>query len=148
MVKCLTFLVDALAAYRKVKHFTITVVFDGAGAPAGMVRRDRLKGIEIRFSRGDETADTVIKRIAAREKQKLLVVTSDSDIVRYVVSMGSAVIGAPEFEERLIMAQYLDEKGGGAADETQNRKVTTKKKGPSRRLPKNRRKMDRRISKI
>jgi predicted RNA-binding protein with PIN domain len=141
-------LTDALAAYKKIKPYTITVVFDGAAAPVGMTRRDFVKGIELRYSKPGELADTVIKRMATREKQKLLVVTSDGDIVRFVQSMGSAVISAPEFEERLMMARYMDQKGMEAAEGSGGWQPTTKKRGPSRRLPKSRRKMAKRISKL
>lgn len=141
-------LVDALAEYKRVKHHAITIVFDGTKAPTGMPRKDRIKGINLRFSRMGETADTVIKRIAAREKQKLLVVTSDNEILNYAEAMGAAVISAPEFDERLIMTQYLDSKGGEFVDETKDRPFSTKKKGPPRRLPKSKRRMVRRISKI
>lgn len=141
-------LVDALAEYKRAKHHAITVVFDGAGAPVGMPRKDRIKGINLRFSRMGETADTVIKRIAAREKQKLLVVTSDNEILTYAEAMGAAVISAPEFDERLIMTQYLDSKGADVMDETNDWPLHTKKKGPPRRLPKSKRRMVKRISKI
>jgi predicted RNA-binding protein with PIN domain len=141
-------LADALAAYKKIKPYTITVVFDGADAPLGMARRDFAKGIELRYSRPGELADAVIKRMATREKQKLLVVTSDSDIVQFVKSVGSAVISAPEFEERLMMARYMDQKGMEASEGSSGWQPTTKKKGPSRRLPKSRRKMAKRISKL
>lgn len=141
-------LADALAAYKRIKPYKITVVFDGADAPEGMVRRDRIKGIEMRYSGPGELADTVIKRMAAREKQKLLVVTSDNDIMQFARSMGAAVIGAREFEERMMMARYNDQKGGPADDEGGGWEPTTRKKGPSRRLPKNRRKMRTRISKL
>ena len=141
-------LTDALAAYKKIKPYTITVVFDGAAAPVGMTRRDFVKGIELRYSKPGELADTVIKRMATREKQKMLVVTSDGDIVRFVQSMGSAVISAPEFEQRLMMARYMDQKGMEAAEGSGGWQPTTKKRGPSRRLPKSRRKMAKRISKL
>lgn len=138
----------ALAAYKKTKPYKITVVFDGADAPEGMVRRDRIKGIEMRYSGPGELADEVIKRMAAREKQKLLVVSSDGDIVRFAQSMGSTVVSAREFEQRLMMACYSDAMGADAGDEEGGWAPTTKKKGPSRRLPKNRRKMSKRISKL
>jgi uncharacterized protein len=140
-------LVDSLAAYKKIKRYAITVVFDGASAPAGMVRRDRIKGIELRYSRPGELADAVIKRMAAREKQHLLVVSSDNEIVSYAQTMGSAVISATEFERRLDMARYMDQEGGEATD-GEGWRPTTKKKGPSRRLPKKRRRMSKRISKL
>jgi predicted RNA-binding protein with PIN domain len=141
-------LVDSLAAYKKIKPYAITVVFDGASAPAGMVRRDRIKGIELRYSRPGELADTVIKRMAAREKQDLLVVSSDNEVVDYARSMGSAVISAPEFEQRLAMARLMGQEGMHAADGSSGWRPTTKKKGPSRRLPKKRRRMANRISKL
>ena len=141
-------LVDALAAYKKLKGYAITVVFDGAGAPVGMARRDRLKGIHLRYSKPGELADSVIKRLAAREKQKLLVVSSDGDIVRYVESVGAAVIGSVEFEERLMMARYMEQKGMDATEESPGWQATTRKKGPSRRLPKRKRKMNKRIAKL
>ena len=139
-------LVDALAEYKKLKRYKITVVFDGAEAPSGLPRRDRLKGIELHFSHPGESADTVIKRMAIREKEKMLVVSSDDEIIRFVVSQGSAAIRSAEFENRLLMAQY-----GGAADEmedVENTRPAGKKKGPARRLPKTKRKMKRRISKL
>lgn len=141
-------LVDSLAAYKRVKRYAITVVFDGASAPAGMIRRDRIKGIELRYSRPGELADAVIKRMAAREKQNLLVVSSDNDIVDYAQSMGSAVISAPEFEQRLAMTRLMDRDGAEAAESDSGWRPTTRKKGPSRRLPKKKRRMARRISKL
>jgi predicted RNA-binding protein with PIN domain len=141
-------LVDSLAAYKRVKRYAITVVFDGASAPAGMIRRDRIKGIELRYSRPGELADAVIKRMAAREKQNLLVVSSDNEIVDYAKSMGSAVISAPEFEQRLAMARLMDQDGAEVSDSSSGWRPTTRKKGPSRRLPKKKRRMAKRISKL
>jgi predicted RNA-binding protein with PIN domain len=142
-------LVEALAAYKKIKGYTITVVFDGAQAPSHMHRRDFLKGIELRYSNPRELADTVIKRLAARDRQKLLVVTSDSDIVRYAQSMGAAVIPSAEFEERLIMASQMDlNRIEPLPEHSEGWPATTRKKGPSRRLPKRKRRMDKRISRL
>lgn len=141
-------LVDALAAYKKIKPHKITVVFDGIAASTGLPRRDVQKGIKLRYSAPGETADSVIKRMAAKEKEKLLVVTSDSDIVRYAESMGTATIGSPEFEDRLMLASYLDLKGGDAFGEGEGWQPTTKKKGPSRRLSKRRRRINKKIAKL
>ena len=57
-------LIDLLAAYKRLKAHRITVVFDGADAPVFSNRRDRLKGIAVRFSGQGETADAVIKKMA------------------------------------------------------------------------------------
>jgi len=139
-------LVDNLAAYKRLKGHKITVVFDGNETAALLDNRDREKGILMRFSRQGETADAVIKRMAAREKQKALVVSSDREVADFCASKGAAVIGSAEFEEKMALAALMDLKG--AFPETGEDMAwagTTRKKGPSRRLPKrvrlNRRKL-------
>lgn len=141
-------LVDALAAYKRIKPYAITVVFDGTEAFTGMPRRDVQKGIKVCYSAPGESADTVIKRMSVHEKEKMLVVTSDVDIVRYAEAMGAVTIGSPEFEDRLMMAQYMDLKGVDDLQEDNGWQATTKKKGPSRRLSKRQRKMKKKISKL
>jgi uncharacterized protein len=141
-------LVDALAAYKKVKPYAITVVFDGTDALTGMPRRDVQKGIKVCYSAPGESADTVIKRMSIHEKKKMLVVTSDADIIQYVEAMGSVAIRSSEFEDRLMMAQYMDQKGIDDREEDKGWQATTKKKGPSRRLSKRQRKMKKKISKL
>lgn len=130
-------LIDMLAAYKKLKRHKITVVFDGADAPGLQPRRDQAKGIAVRYSRQGESADAVIKRIAARERERALVVSSDRDITDYASGRNAAVIASPEFEARIAMAQYMAVKGEGAMSEADDGwKPTTKKKGPSRRRSK------------
>lgn len=141
-------LVDALAAYKKVKPFPITVVFDGGDAPEGMPRRDRRKGIELRYSRPGELADNVIKRMAARMREKLMVVSSDGDVKSYAAARGAAVIDAVDFEKRLAMARMVDMKGAPEEADGQHRRLDTKKTGPARRLPKQQRRMRRKIAKL
>lgn len=141
-------LIDFLAAYKKYKAHKITVVFDGRQAPPGLPRTERLKGIHVRYSRQGELADTVIKRMAARERERLLVVSSDSEVVHFAAAQGSATISVAEFEDRLAMVQYegqqeIDEYG--TADGWQ---PTTKKKGPARRLSKRQRKARKKTSKL
>lgn len=141
-------LVDALAAYRKSKPYPVTVVFDGGDALPGLPKRDRLKGIRLRYSRGGELADDVIKRIITKEKANALVVTSDMDIVSYAQSKGAATIGSAEFDDRLEMAHYMDLKGVDDTEHDSGRLATTKKRGPSRRLPKRKRRMNKVLSKL
>jgi predicted RNA-binding protein with PIN domain len=140
-------LLDTLSSYKRIKHHMITVVFDGAHAPPFSQHKDRVKGIKIKFSRSGETADTVVKRMTAREREKALVVSSDLDIVNFAASMGAATISSPEFEEKITMAVYMDTKG--EADQNQGGWVpTTKKKGPSRRLSKRKRRNRVKIKKL
>ncbi|MBW1960108.1 MAG: NYN domain-containing protein [Deltaproteobacteria bacterium] len=139
-------LLDALAAYKRTKGHRITVIFDGAGAPVTTQQRDRRKGIDITFSR-DELADTVIKRMAAREGQKALVVSSDTDIVRYAASKGAATISSVLFAQKI--AAVFDEGREELSPENDVGWVpTTRKKGPRRRLPKRERRNRTKIKKL
>jgi hypothetical protein len=128
-------LIEKLAAYRRLKPHRITVVFDGTGAPAHSPPRDRVKGIGILFSRGGESADAVIARMARQERATALVVSSDLAVVRSAQACGAAVVDSGEFEARLAMASELE--GSDPGDEApRGRRVSTRKKGEGRRLPK------------
>jgi predicted RNA-binding protein with PIN domain len=128
-------LVEMLAAYRRVKRHTITVVFDGSGAPCDCPSRDRIQGVGIVFSRPGELADAVIKRMAAREKEKAIVVSSDQDIIRHSAAFGCTTLSSPVFEQKLMMAAYLNP-ADPDSDSDGGWLPTTRKKGPSRRLSK------------
>jgi hypothetical protein len=141
-------LIDALAAYKKVKAFSITVVFDGSHAPLGMTRRDRVQGIELHYSEPGELADAVIKRMASQQRQKLTVVSSDREVADYAARMGAAVISAVEFEQRLMMARMMDQKGTEEDKLSDGWHPTTRKSGPAKRLPKRQRNMQRKVSKL
>jgi predicted RNA-binding protein with PIN domain len=140
-------LVDALAAYKKIKAFEITVVFDGMAAAPGMQQRDKHKGIVLHYSRAGETADAVIKQMARSQKHKLLVVSSDHEITDYAAANGAGVISTEEFEKRMVMAQLM-EMDGGLEDDDVDRPSGTQKKGPARRTSKRQRKMHRKIGKL
>ena len=140
-------LVDLLAKYKRIKRHKITVVFDGTNALSFSGHRDYINGIEIKFSRSGETADSVIKKIAAGEKEKALVVSSDRDVADSAYLSGAAVIGSIEFEKKLEMAAYSDGFGVDGKDED-GWIPTTKKKGPSRKLPKKKRRSIAKIKKL
>ncbi|MCP4748363.1 MAG: NYN domain-containing protein [Desulfobacteraceae bacterium] len=141
-------LVEALSVYKKYKPFKITVVFDGKNAPLDLPRSDRRKGITLRFSYRGELADTLIKRIVARDKQKALVITSDNEIVQYALCRGATVMSSEEFDKRLMTAQLTDGQSDPERSESVGWEPTTKKKGPARRLPKWRRRMSRKLKKL
>jgi uncharacterized protein len=128
-------LVEMLAAYRSIKHHNITVVFDGSSAPCDCPARDRIRGVSIIFSRCGELADTVIKRMAAREKEKAIVVSSDQDIIRHSAAFGCATLSSPVFEQKLMMAACPNSEDPDS-DADGGWIPTTRKKGPSSRLSK------------
>ena len=134
-------LLEILASYKKVKHHSMTVVFDGTGADTHMEQRTRWKGIRILFSRPGELADSVIKRIVARERERAIVVTSDREISEFAAEYGAATIGSLEFEDKMNMATHLNMNETVFAETAgEGWTPTTKKRGPSRRRSKRDRK--------
>ena len=140
-------LVDMLAAYRKIKPHRITVVFDGRDSPVFSPRRNRQKGISMRFSRRGESADDVIKRMAHKEREKALVVSSDREVADFSAARGAATIGAQEFETTIEMAAHSDSPAGEGED-SRGWIPTTRKKGPSRKLSKKQRRNRMKIKKL
>ena len=142
-------LLDRLAAYKRLKGHQITVVFDGAARYSVFDRTDREKGINVRFSRHGETADAVIKRMVRREGEKAIVVSSDREVSSYSASQGAAIIEAREFEQKLEMAEYMEMKGLAPESEgDEGGHLDTRKKGPSKKPPKQKRKHQKKIQKL
>lgn len=141
-------LVDMLADYKRIKAHKITVVFDGTAMPSIFGQRDTVKGIRILFSRDGRTADSVIKKMAEKEREQALVVSSDNAVVQFAASCGASVIASEEFEDKMAMAGYMALKGVREEGEDTGWKPTTKKKGPGKRLPKRKRKLRSRIKKL
>ena len=140
-------LLDTLTAYRRIKRHKITVVFDGTNAPPFSQKENRIKGIKVKFSRSGESADSFIKRMVNREREKALVVSSDLDIVNYAAAKGAATISSSDFEEKINVAVYMDTKGVEREDQG-GWVPTTKKKGPSKRLSKRKRRNRIKIRKL
>ena len=123
------------------------MVFDGSHSRFFSQQSDRQKGISIRFSRKGESADDVIKRMARNEREKALVVSSDREIVNAAAACGAATISSPQFEAKIEMAAHIAPHLSEAED-SRGWTPTTKKKGPSRRLPKKLRRNRMRIKKL
>ena len=141
-------LIDMLAAYKKVKPHKITVVFDGAGMADHLRQRDRIKGILIKFSHAGESADHVIIRMAAHEKERALIVSSDQEIIRRAEASRAATITSPDFTDRVWLA-HIDSGEPEVKEQGSGRKsVSTRKKGPRRRLPRRQRRNRGKIGKL
>jgi hypothetical protein len=80
----------------------------------------------------------VIKRMAHREREKSLVVSSDREVAEFAAAKGAATISAQEFETKIEMAAHFDGPNGEEED-SRGWIPTTRKKGPSRRLSKKQR---------
>ena len=140
-------LIDMLTAYKKIKGHQVTVVFDGADAPGFSQTRDLIKGIRVRFSRSGESADDAIKKMASKEREKALIVSSDLDVVDFAALKGCATISSPMFEEKIAMAAYMDSKGIDQEDQS-GWIPSTKKKGTSKRMSKKKRRSRVKIQKL
>jgi hypothetical protein len=141
-------LMEMLAAYKKIKHHKITVVFDGTDAAIFSRSHDRVKGITVRFSRAGETADDLITRMAAHDREKALIVSSDREITAAASACLAATIGSAEFEQKLFMAGADDSGRSQEDNDAGVQPFSTRKKGPRRRAPKSRRRNRRRIAKL
>lgn len=140
-------LLESLGAYNQKKHHRITVVFDAATAPQTLQRKNYRNGIEIRFSSKGETADTVIKNMARREREKALVVSSDREVTDYSSSHGAAILTSSAFERKISemnMHGFDDEN----MEENHGWTPTTRKKGPKKKLSKKLRKNRLKINKL
>ncbi|MBF0223950.1 MAG: NYN domain-containing protein [Desulfobacterales bacterium] len=140
-------LIDALAIYKKIKKYTITVVFDGNSKYSLYDERDSINGIDIIFSTKKESADGVIKRMAEKERERAIVVSSDNEVLKFAESAGSSIISSGDFAKKIIKAHYVFY-GFSEEEEESKKKSSTKKKGPSKRNPKNKRKNSLKINKL
>ncbi|MGM0454293.1 MAG: NYN domain-containing protein [Thermodesulfobacteriota bacterium] len=142
-------LIERLAAYKRAKRHKITVVFDGSQKYYFPGDNTAEKGIKIRFSRHGESADDLIRKIAAREGERAVVVSADRAVIDYAAAQGAATVSIAEFEEKLDMAQLMEVKGGTEEDEADaGWEPGTEKKGPSKKPPKAKRKNRRKIKKL
>lgn len=126
-------LIEQLSAYQKLKPCVITVVFDGWQGGWSTEKRERKGGIEIIFSRLEEKADEVIKRLAKEKGSGAIVITSDRDVARFAERMAVSVISSEQFREKLeVSANKFED----IFEEEEEEEKGIKKKGLSWRLSK------------
>lgn len=92
-------LIHVLTQYRDAIGTPITVVFDGAGAPASTPKVESTPEMEVLYSRSGQTADDLIERAAHRlsEFGEVLVVTDDTAERDTVLSLGSMASSCQSF---------------------------------------------------
>ncbi|MEW6332930.1 MAG: NYN domain-containing protein [Thermodesulfobacteriota bacterium] len=144
-------LLRSLAGYRQRRGHRITVVFDGWVGGSPREERDRAGGVEVIYSRLGEKADEVIKRLLQSGSEEILVVTSDREIVNFAARRGKASIAS------VVFASLLDDAAVDAVpgtlpetgdEEDENGRAAAKKKGPARRLSKQKRATLARLKKL
>ena len=120
-------LLHRLAAVARDRHETFTVVFDGArlrtdepgAAPAGRV--------EVVFSRSPETADDVLRRLAARWRDAAVVVSSDRAVETAARRAGAVAVTVEAF------LRALEPSADDEDDDDDEAEGTTRKRGNPRR---------------
>jgi len=142
-------LIRSLAAYRKVRGHRITIVFDGWAGGSPTEERDRAGGLDIIYSRLGQTADEVIKRLVGESSEEILVVTSDREIAAFAARRGKTAVDSPVFAGRIEgIAQGSPAGAPPDRDDQDGGPGGAKKKGPSRRLSKQKRAQLARLKKL
>src|SRR4030043_2088778 len=127
-------LLQWLARYRQTTPNPITVVFDGQKGSGLAEERDVYKGIKILYSHAGQTADEGIKRLAAREGGKFLVVTSDLELSTYCRSYQTGSIRSEEFAHKV--EEKILKRDKGVIEEEEPEILPKKKKGTAFRISK------------
>jgi predicted RNA-binding protein with PIN domain len=130
------YLISRLSDYRKIKRIAITVVYDATDGISLTRKTNRLKGIELIYSKRGETADQVIIEAIRHKTDGLVVVSSDRAIIDEAKRHGVAFITPGRLEDAL---------DGDSDDDYPDK---SEKKGNPRKAPKNLRKARRAIKKI
>lgn len=142
-------LIHHLAAYKRARGHEITVVFDGWRSGNLTENQQWQRGILVIYSRRDERADEVIKRMAKRFGQGAVVVTSDREVAHFAEAVGATSVSSEEFEGKMGMAVVMEERVTDPEEAERGiRKKGTKKKGPAKRPPKSRRRAIERLKKL
>jgi predicted RNA-binding protein with PIN domain len=117
-----TALLSLLARLAREVGDDFTVVFDGARRGGGAPGAGR---VQVVFSRPPDTADDVLRRLAATHREGAVVVTSDRAVQDSAWRAGAVVVGAEAFVDA---ARGADAREDDDDDETRERH-----RGPSRR---------------
>ncbi|HEY6168253.1 MAG TPA: NYN domain-containing protein [Verrucomicrobiae bacterium] len=92
-------LIHVLTQYRDALRTPITVVFDGAGAPAGITPQHSAPEMEVLYSRDGRSADDLIERAAHRFQAygEVLAVTDDYAVRDTVIGFGGMAASCDTF---------------------------------------------------
>ncbi|HEX8773237.1 MAG TPA: NYN domain-containing protein [Pyrinomonadaceae bacterium] len=95
-------LLDEVARFARVKGVRVGVVFDGV-PEKHFADGSSYRGVRVFYSERGSNADERIKAMVedARERRKLMVVTSDRALADYVRRCGARVLRAGEFRRRM-----------------------------------------------
>lgn len=142
-------LIEKLSHYKRQKNASITIVFDGWKDGFFTQSQEISRGIKIIYSKRGEKADEVIKKMIANSLRDVVVVSSDREIRDFAEKHNTISLSSSEFEKKIEIASYLEMKGSYKEDDNcHENKVSTRKKGNPRRLPKAERKRRAKLRKL
>jgi len=100
-------LIEIMSEYRTFRGIDILIVFDAHMSPRAREHREKVKGVEVVFTKEKMTADSYIeKRISAlAEKRKVLVVTNDWTEQLMVMGSGAVRVSVRELQLDLTEAR-------------------------------------------
>ena len=101
-------LVERLSVYQQINDVEVFAVFDARRVLGGRNSADSKDGVTVIFSRGSDSADHVIERLAYQALnagEMVEVATSDRTQRDLVRGMGGAVIDAIELQRRVVEAE-------------------------------------------
>jgi predicted RNA-binding protein with PIN domain len=139
-------LLKALKLYRAKRRHKLTVVFDGG--PDAQPSRGSESGVPVVYAGTEQSADDVIADLAAKHGPGVTVITDDRELAQRCAAKGSEVIASWEFAIRLMEAAQGKVEGLEAPEDDSGWDFTTKKKGPSKRLPKSKRRKAKKIKSL
>lgn len=132
-----------LARYKRSKGARVTVVFDAYNSLSPDRQRENYLGIDVVYSRENETADDVIIGWIREGRPNMVVVTSDRAILDEAKRAGVAFITPQRLEE--MMTAAVADRDKDSEDDGEPELV---KRGNPRKLPKKLRKATKVILKI
>ncbi|MCE5312925.1 MAG: NYN domain-containing protein [Nitrospiraceae bacterium] len=106
--------IEFLIAYSQKSGNEVTVVFDGYKSGSQFEETMVTGGVRVIYSRLNEKADDVIKRIISEDRREWIVVSSDRAIVNHAWSVKSIPIDSDVFYR--MAAARLDASSHAAAD--------------------------------
>ena len=104
-------LVRMLTGLQDNTDWNVTVVFDGNGVRPTEIKGNQ--GIQVFYSTADQTADSVIERLAAKYSDRYEVTVATDDLMEHttVASFGASSISAWQLREEIETAgRNLDER--------------------------------------
>ena len=139
-------LLKALKLYRAKRGHKLTVVFDGG--PDAAPTRASESGVPVVYAGAEQSADDVIAELAAKHGPGVTIISDDRELAQRCAAAGSEVIASWEFAGRLMQAAQGRVEGLEAPGDDQRWDFTTKKKGPSKRLPKSKRRKAKKMKRL